>query len=106
MAWIEKRGCSIDWSSIAQDYVAGTLSLRQMAQKHGCSHSTIANFATRHGWTRTRPRGDAARHEAPAQEGGAPMGALLESRGGVRRLFSRDVGDQIFVAESQAPDGN
>ena len=51
----------IDWAAIELDYRAGALSLREMAHKHGCSHSTIANFAGRHGWTRTavvpgRPR--------------------------------------------------
>jgi hypothetical protein len=42
----------IDWRSIEQDYRSGSFSLRELAQKHGCSHSAIANFAGRHGWTR------------------------------------------------------
>ena len=44
----------IDWSAIEHDYRAGPLSLRQLALKHGCSHSTIANFAGKHGWIRMR----------------------------------------------------
>lgn len=44
----------IDWHAIERDYVTGTLSLREMAKKHGCSHSAIANRAGRHGWQRVR----------------------------------------------------
>ena len=44
----------IDWHAIERDYVAGMLSLREMATKHGCSHSAIANRAGRHGWQRVR----------------------------------------------------
>ena len=42
----------IDWNAIERDYRASVLSLRALAAKHGCSHSTIANFAGRHGWIR------------------------------------------------------
>ena len=42
----------IDWHAIERDYRASVLSLRELALKHGCSHSTIANFASRHGWIR------------------------------------------------------
>ena len=51
------RRRDIDWSAIAldyYDYCAGLLSLRELALKHGCSHSAIANFADRHGWPRKR----------------------------------------------------
>jgi uncharacterized protein YjcR len=50
-----QRRRDIDWSAIEQDYHgyrAGLLSLRELALKHGCSHSAIANFASRHGWPR------------------------------------------------------
>lgn len=47
----------IDWHAIERDYVAGMLSLREMATKHGCSHSAIANRACRHGWQRERALG-------------------------------------------------
>jgi len=46
------RNMAIDWLAIERDYRAGLLSLRALGQKHGCSHSTIANFASRHGWIR------------------------------------------------------
>ena len=51
------RRRDIDWFAIEQDYHdyrAGLLSLPELALKHGCSHSTIANFAERHGWPRKR----------------------------------------------------
>ena len=47
-----RRNGGIDWQAIERDYLGGLLSLRELAEKHGCSHSTIANFAGRHGWTR------------------------------------------------------
>jgi len=43
----------IDWPAIERDYRAGLLSLRDLAEKHDCAHSTIANYAGRHGWTRS-----------------------------------------------------
>jgi len=43
---------SIDWEAVERDYRAGTLSLRELSRKHGCSHSAIANRAGREGWTR------------------------------------------------------
>jgi hypothetical protein len=46
------RNTSIDWSAVERDYREGRLSLRQLGLKHRCSHSTIANFAGRHGWMR------------------------------------------------------
>ena len=42
----------IDWAAIEQDYRAGLLSLRELAEKHDCAHSTIANHAGRHCWKR------------------------------------------------------
>jgi uncharacterized protein YjcR len=50
------RNMAIDWLAIERDYRAGLLSLRALGEKHGCSHSTIANFASRHGWARKPPK--------------------------------------------------
>ena len=50
-----RRNRAIDWLAIERDYRAGLMSLRALGQKHGCSHSTIANFASRHGWARKPP---------------------------------------------------
>lgn len=52
---LQPRRQAIDWSAIERDYRSGLLSLRQLAHKHDCSHSAIANFAGRHGWTRDPP---------------------------------------------------
>jgi hypothetical protein len=49
---VRLRRSAIDWLAIERDYRSGLLSLRQLAHKHDCSHSAIANFAGRHGWTR------------------------------------------------------
>jgi hypothetical protein len=51
-----------DWPAVEADYRAGHLSLREMAVRHRCSHSAIANKAKRDGWTRlgrARPITDA-----------------------------------------------
>jgi hypothetical protein len=47
-----RRRQNIDWPAIERDYRSGSYSLRALALKHGCSHSAIANFAGRHGWSR------------------------------------------------------
>ena len=41
-----------DWTAVEQDYRAGNLSLRELAAKHRCSRSSVANKARREGWTR------------------------------------------------------
>jgi uncharacterized protein YjcR len=46
---------AIDWLAVKRDYFAGHLSLRVIGEKHGCAHSTIANYASRHGWARDLP---------------------------------------------------
>jgi uncharacterized protein YjcR len=53
-ALLRPRRRGIDWGAVEQDYSTGLLSLRELAEKHDCSHSAIANFAGRHGWTRNR----------------------------------------------------
>jgi len=46
------RNMTIDWLAVERDYHTGQLSLREIGEKHGCAHSTIANYASRHGWIR------------------------------------------------------
>jgi len=48
-----RKHSPIDWPAIEVDFRGGMLSLRDMALKHGCSHSTIANHACLHKWIRT-----------------------------------------------------
>ena len=57
------RRRDIDWPAVERDYRSGSFSLRELAERHRCSHSAIANFASRHGWTR---------HPSPAVEGQVP----------------------------------
>ena len=49
------RRRDIDWNAVERDYRTGAYSLRELAERHRCSHSAIANFAGRHGWTRSPP---------------------------------------------------
>ena len=57
------RRRDIDWNAVERDYRTGAFSLRELAERHRCSHSAIANFASRHGWTR---------HPSPAVDGQVP----------------------------------
>jgi len=41
-----------DWEAVERDYRATNLTLRELADKHGCKHNSIADQARRHGWTR------------------------------------------------------
>jgi len=49
------RNTAIDWLAVKRDYQAGHLSLRAIGERHGCAHSTIANYASRHSWIRNPP---------------------------------------------------
>jgi hypothetical protein len=49
---IQPPNRAIDWPAIERDYRSGHLSLRALGRKFACAHSTIANFAARHGWAR------------------------------------------------------
>jgi hypothetical protein len=41
-----------DWPTIEREYASGRRSLRELAARHRCAHSTIANKAQRAGWRR------------------------------------------------------
>lgn len=57
---LDGRWGPIKWSEVERDYRSGTLSLRELARKYQCSHSTIANRATKSGWTRGEPAASAS----------------------------------------------
>lgn len=59
-----RPGAGIDWLAVERDYREGRLSLRDLAGKHGCSHSAIANRATRLRWTRVVSSGLAVATES------------------------------------------
>lgn len=42
---------NIDWDAIARDYRLGQFTLRELAEKYGCSHQAIAKRAKEQGWT-------------------------------------------------------
>ncbi|MCA9368289.1 hypothetical protein KC887_08630 [Candidatus Kaiserbacteria bacterium] len=40
----------IDWESVERQYRAGILTLRQIAEQHGVSHTAVSKKAREHGW--------------------------------------------------------
>lgn len=46
----EKQRPSVDWEAVERDFRTDTLSLRELATKHGANHATIARRAEREGW--------------------------------------------------------
>lgn len=47
-----QRRALTDWAAVERDYRATQMTLRELATKHGCSNSRIAQKAKAHGWTR------------------------------------------------------
>lgn len=43
---------AFDWEAIERDYRAGLLSVREIAGRHGCTHTAIGKRARAEGWTR------------------------------------------------------
>lgn len=41
-----------DWDAVERDYRTGRFTLRELAAKHGATHTTIARRAEREGWTK------------------------------------------------------
>lgn len=41
-----------DWDAVERDYRTSKFTLREMAEKHGVTHTTIARRAERQGWTK------------------------------------------------------
>lgn len=41
-----------DWDAVERDYRTDTFTLRELAQKHGVTHTTISRRAEKHGWTK------------------------------------------------------
>lgn len=46
------RRSDIDWEAIQKDYIASSLSLREIADKHGISFSTLKVKIKKEGWVR------------------------------------------------------
>lgn len=47
-----KEKVRVDWEAVERDYRVGQLTVRQIAEKHGCSVSGLMSRAKREGWTR------------------------------------------------------
>lgn len=47
-----QRRKKADWDAIERDYRTGTFTLRELAEKHAVTHTTIARRAEKSGWTK------------------------------------------------------
>ncbi len=58
-----RRAPDVDWEAIEADYRCGQLTIRQIAEKHNCTKTRIAQHAAKLGWTqdKTRAVNDATR---------------------------------------------
>lgn len=52
---------SVDWKAIKAEYIAGGISYRKLAEKHGVSFSTLKEWARREKWTDLKEK---ANHKA------------------------------------------
>jgi transposase-like protein len=68
---------ALDWEAIEADYRAGEYSLRELARRHGCAHSSIANRATRQGWRRGEQDGPDA---TPTRHLREPLPGWVQAR--------------------------
>lgn len=46
----------MDWTKIKAEYIAGGISYRSLAQKHGVSFNTLKRIAIKEGWTQLRDK--------------------------------------------------
>lgn len=49
---------SVDWKKIKKEYIAGGISYRKLAEKHGVSFSTLEKTARREGWRELKRQAD------------------------------------------------
>ena len=49
---------SVDWKKIKKEYIAGGISYRKLAEKHGVSFNTLEKVARREGWCELRRQAD------------------------------------------------
>ena len=54
----------VDWEAIEKDYRAGVATLRQIAETHGTTHTTVATRAKKFGWDRDLSAKIAAKAES------------------------------------------
>jgi hypothetical protein len=45
-----KKRQRADWQAVERDYRTGLMTLRELAEKHGCSHQAISKRAGKHEW--------------------------------------------------------
>lgn len=41
----------VDWDACERDYRTGNFTLRELGEKHGCTHAAVKKQADKHGWT-------------------------------------------------------
>ena len=90
-------GSCIDWDALRAEYVAGEMSQRELAQKHGISAKSVQQHSSAEGWTRARAdyrKKTAAKGIRRAQERDArSLARLLVSVDRLTAQIERALGD-------------
>jgi hypothetical protein len=46
-----KKRARVDWDAVERDYRTGKFTLRELGEKHGCTHGAVVKMVKKHGWT-------------------------------------------------------
>ena len=85
-----------DWKSIRLEYIAGEISYRKLAEKHGVSFSTLKEVARREKWTDLRK---SAQHKADTK-----FAEKIGEKQAVRSAKIMDVADKLLDKISETID--
>lgn len=53
-----KGGITVDWNTLKAEYIAGGVSYRELAEKHGVSENTLRRRAAKEKWRQERHKSD------------------------------------------------
>lgn len=53
-----KGGFTVDWNTLKAEYIAGGISYRELAEKHGVSENTLRRRAAKEKWRQERHKSD------------------------------------------------
>ena len=64
-----------NWANVREEYIAGNMSLRELADRHGLKQWEVQRYSSEEGWSAQRRAARARGERPPAQDTGARAGA-------------------------------